>query len=142
MENIKEAPKARTRGYATRLLAAAPGIDLEDDPEVQKAMQDYERMEKIFDDYLQRLEGAQIELQSAQASFRFKYLVTQPPVLPQEKIKPKAPQVMFAGLFMGLLLGLFFAIAADLFSNRIYESWQLPRFAGLPVVGEIDTHDA
>jgi capsular polysaccharide biosynthesis protein len=46
--------------------------------------------------------------------------------------------IVIGGVVAGLLLGVFAALARDLLSGRLLESWQVQRELGLPVLAEFD----
>jgi uncharacterized protein involved in exopolysaccharide biosynthesis len=90
-----------------------------------------------YDELRTNLRTAKMELDAAEAAFKYKYTVMTPAEMPKRPKSP--PNVVFAlaGIFAGL--GLFFLLpaAADLASGRIMASWQV-RKLGVEVLGEID----
>ena len=106
-------------------------------PELEAAMNDYERVDRSQTELYRRLEDARIEVQTATAGFNYRYLVTQPPVFPRKTVKPKKPVVVLGGVVMACVLALVLAVIADIMSGRIVEPWQVTRFVGVPVLGEL-----
>ena len=58
---------------------------------------------------------------------------------PKAPIKPKLPLLFAGGLVLALTLAVFVAVALDLASGRVLESWQVERQLGLTVLGEVPT---
>lgn len=111
--------------------------ELESDPEIASIMDDLKKREDTHDNLLRRLAGARIESETADVAFEYRYIMTAPPVYPKRPVKPNIPLMAVGGLVVGLLLGVAFAVAADVFSKRVLEAWQLQRFLNLKVLGEI-----
>ena len=111
--------------------------ELESDPEIASIMDDLKKREDTHDNLLRRLAGARIESETADVAFEYRYIMTAPPVYPKRPVKPNIPLMAIGGLVVGLLLGVVFAVASDVFSKRVLEAWQLQRFLNLKVLGEI-----
>jgi len=77
-----------------------------------------------------RITAARIELDTAQAGFKYNYSVLHTPEVPRNPIKPNAPFVIAAAFLAGLLLALFATSAADLRSGLLLETWQLESAIG------------
>jgi uncharacterized protein involved in exopolysaccharide biosynthesis len=88
---------------------------------------------------LERTDGARIELAVSQAAFKYRYSVIRPAQIPREPVSPNLRMVILAGIVSSLLLALGVAVAKDVLSNRILESWQVERQLGLPVLGRLRT---
>jgi hypothetical protein len=73
----------------------------------------------------ERIDAANIDLDTARAAFKYRYSVVTPPEIPRGPIKPKKLLVLAAALVAGLLLALFATTAADLRSGLVLERWQL-----------------
>lgn len=78
----------------------------------------------------ERIDASRIDLDTARAAFKYRYVVVQPPEVPRGPIKPKAPLVMIAALFAGLFLALFATTAVDLRTGAVLETWQLHDLLG------------
>jgi uncharacterized protein involved in exopolysaccharide biosynthesis len=89
-----------------------------------------------YEDLLERLEGARIELDTARAAFKYRYGVISPAQAPKRPIRP-GPAFLAIGLILALLSAVAAAVLADLGRGRIVESWQVERFLGLEVRGEV-----
>jgi hypothetical protein len=83
----------------------------------------------------ERIDAARIDLDTAQAAFKYRYSVVVPPQVPRGPIKPKAPLILAAALVAGLVLALFATTAADLRAGVVLKRWQLEDLLGsLPVI--------
>ena len=111
---------------------------IEADPEIVTILAELKKRQDNHDDLVHRLAGARIESEIANAAFEFRYKVTLPPIYPKKFVKPNVPLLLLGGALVGLILGCIFAIARDLLSRRILEAWQIDRFIGLRVLGEIE----
>jgi uncharacterized protein involved in exopolysaccharide biosynthesis len=89
-----------------------------------------------YEDLLERLEGARIELDTARAAFKYRYGVISPAQVPKKPVSP-TPIFLALGLVLALALGVAAAICADLRGGRIVESWQVERFLGPEVLAEV-----
>ncbi len=85
---------------------------------------------------LERLDAARIELQTVRATFKFKYGVLIPAMVPKDAIGMSSRTVVIGSLIAGILLAVFAAVALDLAGGRVLESWQIERTLRLPVLGE------
>lgn len=79
---------------------------------------------------------ARVDLDTAEAAFKYRYKVVVPPEVPTKPTKPKVPAILGGGLFGAILLGLLAAIGAELRSGKIVEQWQVEQLA-LPVLAEL-----
>ena len=84
-------------------------------------------------------DGARIELAVSQAAFKYRYSVIRPAQVPRDPVRPNLKLVASAGVFASMLLALTAVVGQDLLSRRIFESWQVERRLGLPVMGSIDS---
>jgi hypothetical protein len=85
----------------------------------------------------QQIQATRIDLDTAQAAFKYRYAVVVPAEIPKGPIKPKAPMVIISALIGGLLIGLFTAIVMDLRRGKILEAWQIQSMLDLPVLTEM-----
>jgi uncharacterized protein involved in exopolysaccharide biosynthesis len=130
-------PQQAQMAAARPVLQMSPSVEKQPNPELDSAMSEYERLERSQAELFRRLEDAHIEVQTATAGFIYRYLVTQPPVFPRKAVKPKKPVIAMGGFFAALVLAFALSIAADVFAGRIVEPWQVPRFLGVRILGEI-----
>jgi len=89
-----------------------------------------------YEDLLERLEGARIELDTARAAFKYRYGVISPAQVPKRPVRP-GPAFLAIGLLLALFSAVGAAVLADVGRGRIVESWQVERFMGLEVLGEV-----
>jgi uncharacterized protein involved in exopolysaccharide biosynthesis len=82
-----------------------------------------------------RLEGAKLERDSAQAAARYRFVVVQPPLPPRSASNALVKTALtVGGIGAGFLLGLVGAIAAEHRRGRIVQEWQVERGLGLPIL--------
>ena len=112
--------------------------DLGKDPEITSVMEELKKRQDAHDSLLRRLANARIESETANVAFEYRYIPTVPPVYPKKYVKPNIPVMIGGGMFLGLLLGVVFAVVADVMSKRVLEAWQLERFLNLKVLGELE----
>src|SRR6266852_1722453 len=75
----------------------------------------------------ERIDGGRIDLDTAQAAFKYRYSVVLPPEIPHGPIKPNVWRVIVAAIVAGLFLAIFAAAAADLRGGVALESWQVEK---------------
>jgi peptidoglycan hydrolase CwlO-like protein len=80
--------------------------------------------------------SARVDLDTAQAAFKYRYKVVVPSEVPSKATKPKVPGIIGGGLFASLVLGLIVALLAELRAGKIVETWQVQQIA-LPLLGEL-----
>jgi uncharacterized protein involved in exopolysaccharide biosynthesis len=83
---------------------------------------------------LDRINGARLEFASSSAGLKYRYNVTRPAEVPKKPIKPNVIAIVGAGTLGALLLAILAAVAIDLASGLILESWQLEQQVGVPVL--------
>lgn len=125
--------------YAAAALASMAAIraDSQEAPEVtfarsrlKIATNDYERL-------LDRLEGAKIEMETARAAFKYRYVVITPARIPKAANKPKIPLMIIGGIILAAMTTIFVAIMLDFGGGRVIEPWQVDRQLGVPVLAEV-----
>jgi capsular polysaccharide biosynthesis protein len=84
-----------------------------------------------------QIQTAQIDLETAQAAFKYRYSVVTPAHLPRSPTKPNVPLVILAAFVAAVLCGLLFAVLADVRKGRLLERWQIERLLDRPILGEI-----
>src|ERR1019366_7365693 len=85
-----------------------------------------------------QIETTQIDFDTAEAAFKYRYSVVEPALYPKSPSKPNRLLVILAGLIGGLFVGIFAAVVADLRRGRFVEKWQVERTLDLPTLGEVD----
>lgn len=119
---------------APRYRAGLPSVD---DPtgEMNRAKLRF-AMAK-YDSVLERIDSARIELDTARAAFKYRYSTIRPPTLPKRPEKPNVPLVVALGFLGSLACAFAVTSLADLRSGRVVETWQVERYLGLEVLGEL-----
>jgi uncharacterized protein involved in exopolysaccharide biosynthesis len=92
---------------------------------------------RSYEQLLEHLDAAQIELETTRAAFKYKYGVLVPPERPKQALKPRPATVIVSGALLACILALFAAVALDVAAGRALEPWQVERALGLPVLGEV-----
>lgn len=90
-----------------------------------------------YDQMVERMNAAQLDLDAARAAFKSRYDVVWPAQVPKEPVSPSKKKVLGGGALASLLLALFAATASDVKAGRIVERWQIERLLELPVVAEV-----
>jgi uncharacterized protein involved in exopolysaccharide biosynthesis len=90
-----------------------------------------------YADLRAQISSARVELDLAQAAFRYRYTVVVPAEPPPGPIKPKAGLIIAAATLASLLIGIIVAIIAELRMDRVAHRWQVERHLGLPVLAEL-----
>jgi hypothetical protein len=90
-----------------------------------------------YEDLLERMDGARIELDTARAAFKYRYGVLTPAKVPKGPSHPKVPLLLGGGLVAALLAAAAVCVGADALSGRILEAWQVERALHIPVLGEV-----
>ena len=134
---------AEVSARAERRFAAAPvarataPTDTLEDPRLTYARSRLKIAVADYEDLLDRLEGARIELETARAAFKYRYTVITPAQLPTHLARPNVIVILGGGVVLAVALAMFAVIVADLAGGRLVEGWQVARFVGLPVLGEV-----
>jgi uncharacterized protein involved in exopolysaccharide biosynthesis len=90
-----------------------------------------------YEDLVDRIEAARIELDSARAAFKYRYSIVKPAQLPKKPAKPNAPMFIVAGVILGVMMAFGTCTLKDLLGGRIVERWQVERSLELPVLVEV-----
>jgi capsular polysaccharide biosynthesis protein len=88
-----------------------------------------------------QIQTAQIDLETAQAAFKYRYTVVTPARLPKNPTVPNVPLVTLAALVAAMLSSVLIAVLADLRTGRVLERWQIERMLERPILGEITLPD-
>lgn len=90
-----------------------------------------------YEDLVDRISAAKLELQTARVAFKYRYSVIRPAQIPSAPVKPKPALVLSGSVFAGVFFTLLLCTLADLRRGRIIEAWQVERFLKLPVLAEV-----
>ena len=83
------------------------------------------------------MEGAQIELDTARAAFKYRDNILRPAQVPKRAEKPDVPLALTGGALSGLLMALLVCVLRDGARGRLVERWQIERWLQLPVIAEV-----
>lgn len=90
----------------------------------------------VYEDLLERLEGARLGLETASAGFKYRYTIITPPELPKRPSRPNVALLIFGSIILGAGLAAFSVVAVEAANGRLLESWQIRRQLRLPVLAE------
>ncbi|HSQ66385.1 MAG TPA: hypothetical protein VLM85_24345 [Polyangiaceae bacterium] len=85
-----------------------------------------------------KIQAAQIDYDTAQAAFKYRYSVVTPAHVPKHPDKPKVAVDILAAIVGALFASVVLAVVADLRSGRLVEPWQLERLLDKPILGEVE----
>ena len=109
--------------------------------EEEDKLEEYTRA-KIARNYAEEeLLNANIQYEAAKSALKYRFQVIQPPRMPTEPSGPKTKLIVIGAIVAGLFLGVFLSVFADLRTGAIFETWQVSRVLGIPVLGEIGESD-
>jgi uncharacterized protein involved in exopolysaccharide biosynthesis len=150
---LREDASGLRRQYAARLsqegareappsaVSAAPAVPRsirfgrvefpEEDERVRQARDQYQSM-------VNRLNQAQLDLDTARAAFKLRYNVIWPAEVPKDPVSPNPEKVFGLGILGALFLAVFAAAYPDLRRGRIVERWQIERTLRLPILAELE----
>ncbi|HMK72024.1 MAG TPA: hypothetical protein VK454_01720, partial [Myxococcaceae bacterium] len=133
-----QAKGARPAEVALQATALDPTDPREDeDPDIDYAKSQVRHAMNRFNSMLDRVESARIEQDTAQAAFKYRYVVTWPAQRPRGSVEPKPALVLLASLLAGFFLAVMGTTLVDLTSHRIVESWQVTRTLAVPLLAEL-----
>lgn len=116
---------------ATPAPVAEPGPGaIEQSDRVREARRRYE-------DVLQSLNQAQVELDTARSAFGHRYQIVWPPEVPRRPVTPRLPLVLGLGAVASILLALLASVLVEWRSGTLLERWQVEDGLGLPFLGEV-----
>jgi hypothetical protein len=109
----------------------------DEDAQVSVARTKLQTATAKYQDLMDRIDAAHIELETARAAFKYRYRELTPPEVPRKARKPNAPLLILGGLLLAAVLAIFACAGADLASGRFIETWQVRRRLKMPVLGEV-----
>jgi len=137
---LSEIPLRAQRGRTSTIDATEVGpLDpLEDqDPEIEQAKAELHHAYAQYNGLEDRIQAARLELDSARAAFKYRYVVVHPAQRPRGPVSPKILLVASASVIAGLLLGAFGSAFIDLTSRTFFEDWQVEHTLGVPLLGTL-----
>jgi hypothetical protein len=112
--------------------------DWDSDGRAKLAHSKLEAAIKGYQDVTGRIQAANVELDLARTSFKYRYAVVTPAEIPKAPKKPLGLMVGVGSVLGGLVLAILAAAVADLMRGRILESWQVRRSLKVDILGELD----
>lgn len=109
----------------------------EDGP-TQLAHSKLEAAIRSYENAMERVDAANVELDITRTAFKYRYTVVTPAELPSGPKKAMGPLVGIASVLGAALLALLVAALADLAAGRVLESWQVRRRLKIEVLGELE----
>lgn len=128
------AARSRIPGDVIRIEA---GSAEERDPEIEYARSKLKFSIAAYQQLEEKIQRARIDLDTAEAAFKYRYSVIAPPEVPRGPVSPKVPLVLIAAAIAGAMVGLFGAVALDLRRGIIQEPWQVEQLLAVPVLGTV-----
>jgi len=128
----KEAPPEG--GASSTAALKASRRDREGSPEQQERLRD---AQFSYQQMLERINAAQVELDAARAAYKYRYAVIWPAQMPKRPVSPKPMKVLGLGTFASFVLAVLAAALADLRGGKIVERWQVERTLNLAVLAEL-----
>jgi uncharacterized protein involved in exopolysaccharide biosynthesis len=116
--------------------AAAPRLSLEG---VSATVEQNERVREArfrYQQMIDRVSSAQVELDTARAAFKHRYTVIWPARMPTRPVSPSPRKVFGLGGIAALLLTFMASAAVDVRRGRVLERWQVERTLGLPIMAD------
>jgi uncharacterized protein involved in exopolysaccharide biosynthesis len=135
---------AKEPGQPTPVMIPAEHLDpidplVDEGPQIESAKGQVRFALTNYNQFLDRLEGARLELDAARAAFKYRYLLIIPAQRPRAPIKPNPGLVLAASLIAGLALAVLSTTLVDLHSRKLLENWQVERQLRLPLFGEMQS---
>lgn len=124
-EETRDWQSRRARGPAHAAATA-----LSRDERVRETRQQYQQL-------LERVYAAELELDAARAAFNHRYEVIWPAQMPREPVSPNTRKIFGVGIIGAILFAFAVAASPDVLTGRIVERWQLERGLNLRVLAVI-----
>ena len=118
--------------------AAGLEADLEIvDPASAMALSKLQSRIRKYEDFMNQIVAAKLELNLAKNAFKYRYSVHKPPEVPTKAKYPVRLVLWVGGTLVGAFLAAIIAALFDLVSGRFVEPWQVKRRLSLPMLGEV-----
>jgi hypothetical protein len=114
-------------------VPADPNLPL-DDPRLEYDQSQLAALLRQHSNLLDRIAAARVEIDTAEAAFKYRYSVLAPPQMPKGPLKPYVAIVLVAGVLGGLLFAFFATTVVDLRSGKVIERWQIERAMGVTIL--------
>ncbi len=125
-------------GSMTRRDAAFAELAREEDrdPETEYAKSKLKFAIENYQAMQEQIRLTRLDLETAQAAFKYRYVTVSPPQRPRGPISPKPLLILGAGVLCALLLSVIGAVAFELREGMIHEAWQIEHTFGMEVLAE------
>jgi hypothetical protein len=133
----EDAILARLKGSAPTGGAVAP-IGAMDQPKVTAARLKLVATVNKYEELMGRLDSARLELHAAQATFKYRYVITAPAELPRSPDKPILLMIVLLGTVFTVALAIGAAGVRELARGRFVEPWQVRRKLPVPLLAEVE----
>jgi hypothetical protein len=128
---------SRAAGEAAIARAESRQESQGEDPELALSRSRVFAALRKSDEVAGRLENARIELATAEADFKHRYVVVEEPEVPAKPLKAKQPLLFTLVLLASIVIGIVAGTVKELMRGRLVEPWQV-RAIGLPLLAEVD----
>ncbi len=129
---LGEGGQQGSSGPPTSAPRRVTDASIEQNERVREARFQYQQM-------LERVNAAQLELDTARAGFKYRYTIVWPAEVPAKPSSPKPLKTLGLGAIASLLLALIVAAAPDLRAGRVVERWQVERTLDLAVLAVVNS---
>jgi uncharacterized protein involved in exopolysaccharide biosynthesis len=117
------------------LASFDPVVEL--DPAISYAKSEVRRTHASYARLQDSIQAARLELDSARAAFKYRYVPIRPAQRPRGPVSPRISLVLIASVTAGLALAAFAAAFVDLTSRTFLEDWQVEQALGVPLLGTL-----
>ncbi len=114
---------------------------IKDAPIAEKELMDKTRFQNIKEQLYLTLLQKREEAAIAKASVTVNTKILYPPLKLNSTLKPDKSKILFAGILIGLILPIIFAIIKELTNRKIISKKQLQAIANVPVIAELEQAD-
>jgi uncharacterized protein involved in exopolysaccharide biosynthesis len=109
----------------------------DEDPRLEYERSQLRLLLRQHSNLLERIDAARVEMDTAQAAFKGRYIVTTPPQLPKRPSWPNPLAVLAGGLLGGVCFALFACATVDIRSGKVIEAWQIESELDLDVIANL-----
>jgi uncharacterized protein involved in exopolysaccharide biosynthesis len=134
---LHELSKLGVMHSASELVGSSAKGPASDDPELASLLSRLGTALRKSEEVAARLENARIELATAEADVKHRYVVVEQPEVPGKPIKAKKPLFFALVVLAALLGGVLAGAVRELRRGRLVEAWQV-RQLGIQLLGEVE----
>jgi capsular polysaccharide biosynthesis protein len=125
-------PRPRPQAYGE-----AARREQEDDPEIEFARSELDFAIAKYQGVQDAVRATRLELETAQAAFKYRYKIITPPERPRGPTSPKPLLILIGALIAGLGVGWVAAFGLEAREGMLRQSWHVEHLLDIPVLGEI-----